>query len=287
MDELEVKPWRRPGQDRLYVNLAGTRESVAWYDCKTGRFEVRDEAYRDRVLAVLTPFLVRPTAPPVVPAAVPVPGYPPATTSDLGEYDLARNNPGDALGEKVAAGAPNRWMRLLSRLLRRPPASSWAIGQQGERITGARLNRLRGKGWCVLHSVPLASGSDIDHVLIGPPGVFTVNTKHHRGARVWIGDRMVLVNRTRKPGYIPASLHEAERTARLLTRLCGFPVRTRPVLAFVGASRIAVKAVDSNVLISEGESVDRALGALPPVLTAVEIDAIAAVARDRRVWLSA
>ena len=113
------------------------------------------------------------------------------------------------------------------------------------------------------------------------------NTKHRRGARIWIGDRMVMVNRTREPGCIPASLHEAERTGRLLTRLCGFPVRARPVPAFVGANRIVVKAVDSSVLIAEGDSLHRTLGALPPVLTAVEIDAIAAVARDRRAWLSA
>jgi hypothetical protein len=239
------------------------------------------------VLAVLRPFLVRPATPPAVVGATSVQGYPSAVAVDLGQYDLAKNKPGSALDQKVIEGEPSRWKRLLTRLLRPSLQSSWAVGQQGEQITGARLNRLRGKGWCVLHSVPLASGSDIDHVLIGPPGVFTVNTKHHRGARIWVGNRVVMVNQARQSSYIPASIHEAERTARLLTRLCGFPVAARPVLAFVGADRVVVKAVESGVLITEGDSVDRLLSALPPVLTAVEIEAISALARDRRLWLSA
>jgi hypothetical protein len=33
--------------------------------------------------------------------------------------------------------------------------------------------------WTVLHSVPVGTGStDIDHIAIGPAGVFTLNTKY-------------------------------------------------------------------------------------------------------------
>ena len=30
-------------------------------------------------------------------------------------------------------------------------------------------------------------GSDIDHLAIGPGGVFTINAKHHAGAKIWVG----------------------------------------------------------------------------------------------------
>ncbi|MEV0493953.1 NERD domain-containing protein [Streptomyces atratus] len=60
---------------------------------------------------------------------------------------------------------------------------SWEVGLRGELIVGSSLNRLRRDGWRVLHSIELPSGSDIDHVVIGPPGVFTVNAKHHKGGR--------------------------------------------------------------------------------------------------------
>ena len=279
---MEVRPWRRHGQDRLYVNRIGTRDSVACYDCKTGRLTCTDDAYREQVLTALTPFLVRSTAP----MATSVHGYPAAATPDLRQCDLLKNKPGAALDGKIGELAQSRWKQLLARLLGRAP-SSWAVGRQGERITGARLNRLRGKGWCVLHSIPLASGADIDHVVIGPSGVFTINTKHHRGARIWVGDRVVIVNSTRANAYIPASIHEAERAGRLLTKLCGFPVTVRPVLAFVGAARVVVKAVDPGVLIAEGCSVDRTLVAMPPVLTGADVEVISAVARDGRAWLTA
>src|SRR4051794_37366803 len=142
MDELEVRPWRRHGQDRLYVNRVGTRESVAWYDCGTARITVIDEAYRDRALAALTPFVVRSV-----------------TLDPERQHDLTGNKPGSALDRKVGELAPGGWKGLLARLLRRSPSSSWSVGREGERITGASLNRLRSLGWCVLHSIPLASGS--------------------------------------------------------------------------------------------------------------------------------
>lgn len=40
----------------------------------------------------------------------------------------------------------------------------------------------------ILHSIPVGTGrGDIDHVVIGPPGVFTINTKHHPGRRLDVG----------------------------------------------------------------------------------------------------
>ena len=44
---------------------------------------------------------------------------------------------------------------------------------------GAELNRLGRHGWRVLHSIRLANRVDIDHLPIGPGGVFSINTKHH------------------------------------------------------------------------------------------------------------
>ena len=35
-----------------------------------------------------------------------------------------------------------------------------------------------GRKWHVIHSVPSEKGADIDHVVIGPAGVFTLNTKN-------------------------------------------------------------------------------------------------------------
>ena len=63
--------------------------------------------------------------------------------------------------------------------------------------TASRLDRLRGRrpAWRVLHSVPIGiSRGDIDYVLIGPPGVLTINTKHHRTGRLALGGDELVVN---------------------------------------------------------------------------------------------
>lgn len=44
-----------------------------------------------------------------------------------------------------------------------------------------------------------AADADIDHVLVGPAGVFTVNAKHHPSASVWVGGDTFIVNGQRVP----------------------------------------------------------------------------------------
>ena len=36
------------------------------------------------------------------------------------------------------------------------------------------------RGWRVIHDASLGSGN-VDHILIGPPGIFTIETKSHPG----------------------------------------------------------------------------------------------------------
>jgi hypothetical protein len=61
-------------------------------------------------------------------------------------------------------------------------------------VVGARLDRLP-DGWCVLNAIPVGDrGADIDHLVIGPGGVFTLNTKHHPKGKVWVAENALLVN---------------------------------------------------------------------------------------------
>lgn len=68
----------------------------------------------------------------------------------------------------------------------------WGRWRGGRRATAERLVK---HGWHVLHSIPLGTGkSDIDHLLIGPGGVFTINPKNHPGGKVWVGEHAFRVN---------------------------------------------------------------------------------------------
>jgi hypothetical protein len=53
-------------------------------------------------------------------------------------------------------------------------------GAQGEEHVGGLLDRLADGEWTVIHDATLGRGN-IDHILIGPAGVFTVETKSHPG----------------------------------------------------------------------------------------------------------
>ena len=96
-------------------------------------------------------------------------------------------------------------------------ATGWFRGVLGERRVAELLEPL-GEGWTVLHSVPVGRGaSDIDHVVIGPAGVFTINTKYSPGRDVWVGGYGMYVG-GHKQHYVTNSIAEAKRAAVLLSR---------------------------------------------------------------------
>lgn len=72
---------------------------------------------------------------------------------------------------------------------------AWRVGADGEETIGAKPEKLTTDAWYVLHSVPVGTrGSDIDHVVIGPAGVSTINTKKHPGKEVWVSKTSIVVN---------------------------------------------------------------------------------------------
>ncbi|WP_377273995.1 nuclease-related domain-containing protein [Peterkaempfera sp. SMS 1(5)a] len=157
------------------------------------------------------------------------------------------------------------------------------IGIAGEVFVGQALGRLPSDSWRVLHGVQWPSGSDIDHLVIGPPGVFTVNSKHHADASVWVGDAMLRVD-GRSTDYLRSSMNEARRVARLLLKRCGWAVPVRPVIAVVGARWIRIEADVPSVSVLDGATVDQFVTRLPATLTTEQVGSVFEVARRKRVW---
>jgi hypothetical protein len=58
-------------------------------------------------------------------------------------------------------------------------------GVTGEERVGAILEHLRAEGWSAIHDVATGRGN-VDHIVVGPGGLFTVETKSRRG-RVDVG----------------------------------------------------------------------------------------------------
>ncbi|KPM54204.1 NERD domain protein [Frankia sp. R43] len=296
MDELLVRLWKRYGQHRLYVNrLDGT--SVACFDHLTGQLTMlADEVDRDAVLAVLEAHGVSVSAPaaPVTAVTAVTPVEPdgladpaavnlPAATAH--PMDLAAHRPGEAISAKLRELRPGFWRALADRLLRRarPETESWRTGLAGEQMVAAELAPLTARGWRLLHSIPLPRNVDIDHLLIGPGGVFTINTKYHRGRRIWVGDDAVRVGDGFHP-YVLKARAEAVRASEALSRACGFGVGVAGVLAFVEAESLTVVPSLTDVLVAHHDDLRQAFDGVAGQWTADDVELIFSAARDRCTW---
>lgn len=212
--------------------------------------------------------------------------------------DLAANLPGVGISHEATR----------RRQVEGPGADrSWRVGADGEAEIGAlladlapvsRWGRLRGRApaWRVLHSVPVGDGhgrerGDIDHVLIGPPGLVTINTKHHRTGRLDLhGEQLVLNGGC--TDYVPKARREAERAARFLAlALAGSDVdpdlarrlTVRPLIAIVGG-RLVVREFAPGVTVVMPDRLLHAVGAFPPVLDPSEVNELFAIARRSTTW---
>lgn len=76
-----------------------------------------------------------------------------------------------------SAGAAAFFGVRLFKLLR--VRANHQLGYDGERFVGEELSRLIGLGFEIYHDVPF-DGFNLDHVLVGPRGVFVVETKTRR-----------------------------------------------------------------------------------------------------------
>ncbi|MFD8393512.1 nuclease-related domain-containing protein [Streptomyces sp. NPDC059680] len=188
------------------------------------------------------------------------------------------------MSRKIRELQPNPLLRLIGRWSSGSEIRSWSDGLIGERVTGLRLRSLRGHGWFTLHAIQWASGADIDHLAIGPAGVFSINSKRHRGKSVWYGDAAITVNGVAQR-HIAVSQSEARRVSRALSRRCGIDIPVRPVISVVHAAKIKVKNANPPVLVLDVKHLDRVLSGLSPVLTSDQVARIYSVARDARTWV--
>lgn len=203
--------------------------------------------------------------------------------------DLAATRAGAAAREQALAlkqAAPVK--TFIARVLGvKTDERAWRIGADAEEEVASRLAKL-GDAWKVLHAVPVGeNGSDIDHVVIGPGGVFTINTKHHPNSSVWVGGNTFMVDGHRVP-YVRNSRFEARRTAKMLTTaLGGVPVFTTGLIVVMGARegfKVKSQPPDGDVIVMTRREVAKWLSKRPVVLNSEQVEAMYEVARRSDTW---
>ncbi len=102
---------------------------------------------------------------------------------------------------------------------RKQTTEAFRIGAEGERMTGEILDRLP-TGWHVLRDLPMPGGrGNIDHVVVGPPGVFTIETKNYANGVVIRGG--VARSNGRRLDKVVA---QADRQVRVVSAVTGATV---------------------------------------------------------------
>lgn len=127
-------------------------------------------------------------------------------------------------------------------------------------------------------------GSDIDHLVIGPAGVFTINTEHHPRARIWVAGNTLIVNGTHQP-YVRNSRHEARRASRLLSAAVQTDVVATGIIVPVGAQSFTVGEHPEDVLVIDRKRLVRLLTSLPEILRPDTVDYLFGRARISSTWL--
>jgi hypothetical protein len=113
------------------------------------------------------------------------------------------------------------------------------LGRDGEKEVGQTLEELREHGYLVFHDV-LGEGFNLDHVLIGPGGVFTIETKTYSKSTtgrptVLFDGETILIDRL-KPDRdaITQAMAQATWLGELLRKSTGRRFEVRPVIVYPG-----------------------------------------------------
>ena len=100
-----------------------------------------------------------------------------------------------------------------------------------------------------MHAFPVGKGSsDIDHVLVGPAGVFTVNTKNHSGQSVWVAGRTLMVA-GKKTRHLYNAAYEAARASKLLSAGVGAAVDVTDLVVVLDPKSLTIKSRPDQVLV--------------------------------------
>ena len=86
----------------------------------------------------------------------------------------------------------------------------------------------------------------IDHLVVGPGGVFSIHIEHQPGAKVWVSEHKVTIN-GRDTEHLRTARFGARYAGGLLTDACGFTVTVKSVLVLVDATTVQTLSCPAEV----------------------------------------
>jgi hypothetical protein len=192
-----------------------------------------------------------------------------------------------SIREALLAHAAEDPRSLLARFLGVSPVggeSRRAFAEAlGKASVGDALDGL-GPQWTVLHALPVGEhGATLDHLVLGPAGVFVIRSSVHPGVAVWVEQRAFVAGDIRHP-YIREMEYEMGRVERILSEAAGRAVEVSGVVAVVDARSVIVRQAHRDVAVVRSTSLTHWLQSRPNALCEAQVARIAAAARDPESW---
>ena len=133
-----------------------------------------------------------------------------------------------------------------------------------------------GPSWLV-RTCDSPKGGGIEHLLIGPSGIFCMIVRHHLGGAIWIDGGVILADGERLP-----HLRDAEFSAVRLTQMMSDAIGTRaeatPCLVLTGSRSMTVAKPPRRVAVLTVRDIRAWLKGLSPVLSEGEVEGLRASA---------
>lgn len=163
------------------------------------------------------------------------PGAPPAPARPATKTKVVDDTTARWLGMVLAFGATLRMGREAWGA--RATTEAWRKGSEGEIRTGRSLDQLQDRGYAALHDRQIpGSRANIDHVVLGPTGVYVVETKHYTGRVIINGDTVKYNGRSLESAVDEVWREAAAVEGALRQELGSRGVRVLPIICIQGAT---------------------------------------------------
>lgn len=293
---MPVRRKRRPGSDRLYVT-SDDGLPLGHVDLASGEAHDVPAAWRERFTQEANAWLWQNNLPPLPGPAGEAPAIeagvdPPEGGWEPGWDDLALHLPGHGLSDEAAraraSGVPDA-----DRPSRLRADGQHAVDDALAKLTRPALGRVRGARWRIVHAVDMLLDDEtvtLDHVVVGPPGVFVLEVLNVPGGRVAMGKESLeasgeavdLTYRRDVGDEVARRLSEGLARAAGAAETLNPPVVT-PVVAVVGATLVGMER-PRGVLVSRVGHLPRILQAFGTTLVDQAVAQVYTVARRSDTW---
>lgn len=276
-----VKPWKRGSRKRLYVKESDTNQTIGWIDPDSLNGELcQNDRSVEFVAALFKYNIPREATIKIV-----------ADTKPYQNVDLSLNRPGDAAfqkAEELTQGMSKSHAEIIRSLGYGSVEQTWIQGAEGERLVGLSLEKNL-PNWRIIHSVPIGDeNSDIDHLVISPQGVFSINTKNHPGSTITCAENKVRVqgkSMGKNQPYARNSRFEAKRASKILSNACDFPVPVTGIVAYIALElNVMSNPKDGKVIHLNADHLVNWLKHQPQVFTARTASMIFEKAKWSKTW---